>query len=202
MLPASPANSEQLRQINGTPASVDAYAEFSLSDSSARTASNPQIIDGISLDGFSKPVLINGLLRTRSAGAPENSGIYLIIRPSISEPHFLRKSTGGWFKGLDPSYPLKVVHENWVEGAHVMYVGMTAAEGGLRSRLCRFFDFGAGKRVGHRGGRLLWHLEDSGKFLVRWQICSASKADSNETTAITNFKSVHGGRRPFANMTK
>jgi len=126
----------------------------------------------------------------------------MIIRPSDSAPHFLRKSPGGWFKELDPSYPLNVVHANWVDGAHVMYVGMTGADGGLRSRLCQFFDFGAGKRVGHRGGRLLWHLQDSGELLVRWRTCAASKADSAEDDAINSFKSAHEGRRPFANMTK
>jgi restriction endonuclease S subunit len=176
--------------------------EVGLRDAGTRTAQNPQIIDGISLDGFSEAIIIDKLRETRCAQVPEKSGIYLIIRSSVSEPHFLRKSTGGWFKGLDPSYPIKVVHENWVDGAHVMYVGMTAADGGLRSRLCQFFDFGSGKRVGHRGGRLLWHLEDSGELLVRWRTCAANKADSAETAAITSFKSVHDDRRPFANMAK
>ena len=160
------------------------------------------IIDGISLDGFSEPISIDELRQTRCGKVPEKSGIYMIIRPSDSAPRFLRKSTGGLFKALDPSYPLKVVHENWVDGAHVMYVGMTAADGGLRSRLCQFFDFGAGKRVGHRGGRLLWHLVDSPELLVRWRTCAASKADAAETAAIASFKSVHDGRRPFANILK
>jgi hypothetical protein len=56
----------------------------------------------------------------------------------------------------------RCIVQMWVDGAHVMYVGMTAAVGGLRSRLCQLFDFGTGKRVGHRGGRLLWHLEYGG----------------------------------------
>ena len=166
------------------------------------TSIKNQMIDGISLDGFSEPITIDELRQTRCRKVPEKSGIYVIIRPSDSAPHFLRKSTGGWFKDLDPSYPPKVVHANWVNGAHVMYVGMTAADGGLRSRLCQFFDFGAGKRVGHRGGRLLWHLQDSGELQVRWRTCPAGKADSAETAAITSFKSVYDDRRPFANMIK
>jgi type I restriction enzyme S subunit len=166
-------------------------------DSCPRTSLNTQTIDGISLDGFSEPITIDELRQTRCAKVPGKSGIYVVIRPSDSAPHFLRKSTGGWFKGLDPSYPLAVVHENWVESAHVMYVGMTAADGGLKSRLGQFFDFGAGKIVGHRGGRLLWHLEDSGKLQVRWRTCAASKAESAEDAAIASFKSLHHGR-PFA----
>ena len=161
-----------------------------------------KIIDGISLDEFSEPVIIDELRRTRYTNVPKKPGIYVIIRSSVSEPHFLRKSTGGWFKGLDPSYPLKVIHENWVDGAYVMYVGMTKAERGLCGRLRQYFDFGAGKRIGHRGGRLLWHLEDSGKLLVRWRTYPANKADSAETAAIKKFKSLHDGKRPFANMVK
>jgi len=170
--------------------------------SDPRTSLSNPIIDGISLDGFSEPITIDELHQTRCRKVPEKSGIYVIIRPSDSAPRFLRKSTGGVFKGLDPSYPFAVVRENWVEGAHVVYVGMTAADGGLRSRLGQFFDFGAGKRVGHRGGRLLWHLQDSGELQVRWRTCAANKADSAEDDAIASFKSAHDGRRPFANMIK
>lgn len=160
------------------------------------------IIDGISLDGFSEPVTIDELRRTRYVGVPEAPGVYVIERSSVSEPNFLHKSTGGWFKGLDPSYPFGVVRENWVDGVHVMYVGMTKAERGLRSRLRQYFDFGAGKRIGHRGGLLLWHLEDSGKLLVRWRTCAADEADLAETDAIKSFKSLHDDKRPFANMMK
>jgi hypothetical protein len=62
-------------------------------------------------------------------------------------------------------------------------------------------DFGFGKCVGHRGGRLLWHLEDSEKLLVRWRTCSAVEADQDETNAIASFKKVYG-TRPYANRNK
>jgi len=159
-------------------------------------------IDGICLDGFSEPVSIDELRRKRYTDLPKSAGIYLITRSSDSRPSFLHQSTGGWFKGQDPSYAYEVVCDSWVEGAQVMYVGMTASEGGLKSRFCAFFDFGSGKRRGHRGGRLLWHLEDSGQLLVRWRLYSADEADPAETAAITSFKAVFAGRRPFANRNK
>jgi hypothetical protein len=58
------------------------------------------------------------------------------------------------------------------------------------------------KAIGHRGGRLLWHLKDSGDLLVRWRTCAAGEADSAETAAIACFKEAHDGRRPFANRNK
>ncbi len=56
--------------------------------------------------------------------------------------------------------------------------------------------------VGHRGGRLLWHLEDSENLLVRWRTCSADEADRAETDAIKSFKEVNCDRLPYANMNK
>jgi hypothetical protein len=159
-------------------------------------------VDGNCLDDFSGPVTIDELRRARYVGLPRKSGVYVITRTSKTEPRFLLTSTGGWFKGLDPSCPPNIVSENWVEGAQTIYIGMTASEGGLKSRLCAFFDFGSGKRRGHRGGRLLWHLEDSGSLLVWWKECSAVEADSTETAAIVRFKAVYEGRRPYANMNK
>jgi hypothetical protein len=142
------------------------------------------------------------LRRTRYADIPNSPGIYLIINASCSAPRFLVKSTGGWFKRKDPSYSPDIVLKSWIEGAHVVYVGMTRARNGLRGRLCQYFDFDSGKNIGHRGGRLLWHLEDSGDLLVRWRTCSAAEADPAETAAITQFKAIYDGRRPFANRNK
>ena len=73
---------------------------------------------------------------------------------------------------------------------------------GLKGRICQLLDFGFGKPVGHRGGRLIWHLKDSGELLVRWRICAAWETDDAETDAIRHFKVAYGGRRPFANMAK
>jgi hypothetical protein len=159
-------------------------------------------IDGICMDGFTEPVAIEELRRNRYAAIPKSPGVYVVMRVAEGRPVFLATSTGGWFKGLDPSYSLEVASANWVEGARVVYVGMSRARKGPRGRLCQFFDFGAGKAIGHRGGRLLWHLKDSNSLEVRWRACSAGEADRSETAAITCFKAVHGGKRPYANWNK
>ena len=159
-------------------------------------------IDGICLDGFSEPISINDLHRSRCDGVPSTAGIYLIARTSDCSPTFLSKSPGGWFKRKDPSYSPDLVQANWIPGARVVYVGKAPGRKGLKGRLCQLLDFGCGKPVGHRGGRLLWHLKDSGELLVRWRTCPTVKADQAETDAIANFKGVYGGKRPYANMAK
>jgi hypothetical protein len=159
-------------------------------------------IDGICLEGLSAPVTIAELRRTHYGGIPNSPGVYLILQASDTAPRFLAKSTGGWFKRKDSGYPPEVVRENWIKGARVVYVGMMRARKGLRGRLRQFFDFGSGMAVGHRGGRLLWHLEDSDSLLVRWRTCAAEEAYANETTAIASFKALYGGRRSYANMAK
>ena len=159
-------------------------------------------IDGICTGGFSEPVTIDQLRSTRCSGIPAKPGVYVITFESGDEPLFLNESTGGWFKGQNPSYSPDVVERNWVKGASVVYVGMTRARKGLRGRLRQLLDFGSGSPVGHRGGRLLWHLQDSGQLQVRWRTCATNEADWAESSAIACFKAIHDGKRPYANMLK
>jgi hypothetical protein len=117
-------------------------------------------------------------------------------------PRFLLASTGGWFKKKDPTCLPKVVQDNWVPGAHVVYIGKAAGEKGLNRRLSDLIAFGYGEAVGHWGGRLLWHLPEKEELLVRWRVCAAELADRAETNAIRDFRAVHGGKRPYANLRK
>lgn len=159
-------------------------------------------IDGISLEGFSEPVSFGILRETRCSRVPQHSGIYLVLRMADCRPEFLVKSTGGAFKKKDPTCPAEFVFKNWIEGACVVYIGKAAGEGGLRRRLDDLIAFGYGKPLGHWGGRLLWHLPEKEKLLVRWRICAVGEADMAETKAIADFKSIYAGRRPYANLAK
>jgi len=158
-------------------------------------------IDQVSIDGFSGPATIAELCRTRCAGVPTNAGIYLIERKSLEKPVFV-DSTGGRFKGKDPNYSSEVVRSNWVDDAQIVYIGKAAGKRGLKMRLTQLIDFGCGKPVGHRGGRLLWHLQDNKELLVRWRVYATDEADHAETAAIADFKESHHGARPFANLYK
>jgi hypothetical protein len=84
----------------------------------------------------------------------------------------------------------------------MFYIGKAAGKKGLKGRLRQLIDFGNGRPVGHRGGSLLWHLQDSEELLVRWRTCTADEADRAKTTAIDDFRRSHRGMRPIANMNK
>jgi hypothetical protein len=157
-------------------------------------------IDGISLNGFSERINIGVLRETRCFGVPPDFGIYLIVRASDCIPEFLPRSTGGRFKKKDPTCPPEFVRKNWVESAHVVYIGKAAGRKGLRRRLYELVAFGYGEAIGHWGGRLLWHLPEREKLLVQWQIWPSADANRAETAAISNFRNVHNDRRPFANL--
>jgi hypothetical protein len=132
---------------------------------------------------------------------PKQKGIYTILRHDTSKPTFLTRSVGGWFKGLDPNYPQNIVNSRWVAGASILYIGKANGKNGLRQRLRQLVQFGMGKSVGHRGGRLIWHLKDSSDLLVRWFELTNHDADQAESELINTFKNIYG-KRPYANLRK
>lgn len=157
-------------------------------------------VPGLREAGFEGFESVATLRRTRLGSVPSKSGVYAIVRDSRLTPQFLSTSTGGWFKGLDPSDPIDILENNWVKDATVVYIGKAGSEAGaatLRSRLKQLLDFGAGKAVGHRGGRFLWHLADSVDLLVCWRL-SAHPRDE-EIQLLAGFRRLHGGL-PYANL--
>jgi hypothetical protein len=45
-----------------------------------------------------------------------------------------------------------------VSGARIIYIGKAGGARGLKRRIRELIDFGFGKPIEHRGGRMLWHL--------------------------------------------
>jgi len=160
------------------------------------------LIDGIDCSSFCPSTRIKDLQLTNCEDVPTQKGVYLIIRYSLGKPNFLEKSVGGYYKGLYPSYRKDDVVSNWVDGARVLYVGKASGKKGLRQRLRQFVQFGLGKPVAHRGGRLIWHLKDNQDLTVRWFESGDRDPEEVETTLIKIFKDVHRGKRPFANLQK
>lgn len=118
------------------------------------------------------------------------------------KPVFLEKSVGGFFKGSDPTVPVQELHDNWVDGPIVLNIGKAGGGGGsatLRSRLKQYMDFGAGKPVGHRGGRFIWQLAVADKLQVCWMPTPNEEPKIVEGRLIQAFK-LRYGKRPFANL--
>lgn len=110
-------------------------------------------------------------------------------------PEFLKANPGGRFKGKDPTVREQALSANWVERAEVVYIGKADE---LRRRLRQFADLGAGKPVGHWGGRLVWQLADSETLLVAWKETPGEVPVAVEAYLLAEFRVAYG-KAPFAN---
>lgn len=130
---------------------------------------------------------------------PSGPVAYVIYRSSASELAFLSASPGGRFKGKDPTAPVELLRAKWVPDSDVVYIGKADI---ASRRLKQFARFGAGERVAHWGGRYIWQLADSAELLVAWHPVSwTESARDYEKRLLTYFSELHGGARPFANLT-
>lgn len=126
---------------------------------------------------------------------PQSGGVYVVRYEGPSPPDFLIRSCGGWFKDRDPSVTPDALQANWVEGAEIIYIGKADD---LRRRIKQFADFGAGKPVGHWGGRLIWHLPNPDHLQIAWVETPGQSALQAEAELIAQFRDAYG-KPPFAN---
>jgi hypothetical protein len=129
----------------------------------------------------------------RTSDCPSSGGVYVITyNGPIS---FADRSCGAWFKGKSPSVSRDALIANWVDGVEVVYIGKADH---LRRRLRQYADFGAGKPVGHWGGRLIWQLPSVDALLVAWKETPGRVPAAVESELIAAFRKAHG-KPPFAN---
>lgn len=126
---------------------------------------------------------------------PTAGGVYVVGRADLSAPCFLDRSCGGWFKDRDPTVAREQLVANWVEDAEIVYIGKA---NNLRRRLREFAKCGAGHKIGHWGGRLIWQLEESPALLVAWKETPRLDPAAEEANLIAKFRSAYG-QPPFAN---
>lgn len=131
----------------------------------------------------------------RSSACPRTPGVYVVTYPVTKLQRFQETSCGGWFKGRDPSVTQDVLQANWMDDAEVIYLGKANQ---LYRRLVQFADFGAGKPVGHWGGRLIWHLPDPEALRVAWKETPGRDPLTVEAELIASFRTEYG-KPPFAN---
>lgn len=122
------------------------------------------------------------------------------MRNVLGPPQLVSVSSGGWFKGRDPSVALQILEAKWLDNAYVIYIGKAdagASGRGLRTRIGEYLRFGNGEAIGHWGGRYLWHLSDPLKLMVAWK--AADPAGPAETQLMNDFVAEYG-QLPFANL--
>jgi len=131
----------------------------------------------------------------RTSGCPTTGGVYVVSYKAASPVAFCEGSCGGWFKGKDPTVTLDALTANWVDGAEVVYIGKADQ---LRRRLIQYANFGAGKPVGHWGGRLIWQLPATDRLIVGWKETPGLIPVEVESVLVEQFRRIHG-KPPFAN---
>ncbi len=149
---------------------------------------------GLEKEGFGGFLSGASLTATRCWEIPDGPGVYVVLRESPAEVRFLPVSTGGHFKGKDPSVPVVELSARWLQRTPVVYIGKADR---LRRRVAQLLDFGAGSAVGHWGGRCLWQLEGSGQLLVGWQ--ENPEPRLREQALLAAFERAYE-RLPFANL--
>jgi hypothetical protein len=127
--------------------------------------------------------------------------VYVVYRDHLDPVQFLQRSTGGWFKGQNPSVAAEKLEAKWIEQAHVLYIGKAdagkAGTRGIRVRLGEYLAFGQGEPIGHWGGRYLWHLAASDLLLVCWRLSGDPMTEEGQLLSM--FKAEYGAL-PFANL--
>lgn len=145
-------------------------------------------------DGFVGWVTFDALIN-QLGEVSQMGGVYIVIQAAGAGPNFLDSNPGGRFKDRHPTVNAPALEANWVGGAEVVYIGKAD---NLRRRLRQFAQFGAGKPIGHWGGRLIWQLARSKELLVAWRETPGHVPKEVEATMLAKFRAAYG-QPPFAN---
>jgi hypothetical protein len=130
-----------------------------------------------------------------SSSCPTTGGVYVVAYSGGKPTAFLERSGAGWHKGKDPSVSNEQLTANWVDDAEIVYIGKGDD---LFRRLIQFARFGAGKRSGHSGGRLIWQLPLASELRVAWKETPGRIPEEVEGDLIEQFRTIYG-KPPFAN---
>lgn len=130
-----------------------------------------------------------------AAPVPSGSGVYVVVRPSLTPVAFLAASPAGSHKGKSPTVAPARLSAKWVPDTAVVYIGKATS---LKDRLDDFRRQGTGNKAGHWGGRYIWQLSDWPTLIVGWMTTDKDPEDA-ESELLSEFVATYG-RLPFANL--
>lgn len=131
---------------------------------------------------------------------PTQPGIYIVFAVDTNQ-EFLEVGSGGFFKGKDPNVEIEKLKNNWVDKAHVLYIGQVSrgkSDRNLLIRIDEFLCFGNQCPVAHSGGKYIWQLKNHKKLLLCF--CPMPDIDPKcvEAELLYEFKKEYN-KLPFAN---
>lgn len=130
------------------------------------------------------------------AGCPIDPGVYVIGYQFDRNTEFTEHSTGGRFKGKNPTVDPKILKDKIVVGSTIAYIGKAK---NIRRRLMQFQRFGQGEAIGHWGGRYIWQVERPSDLTVRWRVTLNCDPEVEEKRLLGIFAESYGAL-PFANL--
>jgi hypothetical protein len=133
---------------------------------------------------------------------PDVGGVYILKRISQTPVEFLPVSSGGHFKGRDPTVAVSRLEARWIPSANVVYIGKAGGDkqrASLRPRICSYMQFGLGKPCSHWGGRCIWQLADASALRVFWAVTQNEEPKVAESRLIDAFYRSYK-QLPFANL--
>ncbi len=145
--------------------------------------------------GFSAMVTLQA---ERCERVPVACGVYVVVRDPAYPVQFRAKSPAGRYRGEDPTLPVDLLTDRWVEGASVLYIGVapgTGVRAMLQQRIKRTVRFGGGADIAHAGGAALWQLEGSMQLRFAWK--SMDDPRPYAESLLAEFVARHG-RAPYA----
>ena len=140
---------------------------------------------------------------TRVSEAPDQRGVYVVLRTETEGPIFTATSSVKPKKGRLGAVGIGTLRSRWIENCEVMNIGKAGGTGiasTLKSRLEEYRATGAGTSTKHRGGRYIWQLVGSDELLVAWKVALDEEPRAVEQRMLQQFKDDHGGVLPFANI--
>ncbi len=150
--------------------------------------------------GFTGFRTVASLREESAASVPATAGVWVVIRDAASVPHFLPRSTGAEWRGMDPTETPDALAARWVPRACVMYVAEATGPGVralLQQRIKRFLRFGAGRNVAHWSGRYVWQLAGASALRLAWWPMRPAEARTTAKRLLDAFVARHG-MPPFA----
>lgn len=163
--------------------------------------------------GFSGFITVEGLIKAENregaAGMsdgvkiPEKIGVYLILAPKKSMPHFNLGEKTGFRNNNEAPRPIETLQEQWVDGTPVIYIGKAGVLHGkgasnLNTRLKSYLKWYTGDKNRHHGGRDIWQIDEPGKLVVAWRVTDDEDPRSCEKDLLAQFVEEFK-RLPFAN---
>ena len=139
------------------------------------------------------------VLRDRAAPAPQSSGVYAVLRVDHRSPRFLELNPGSHFQRKDPTVSVGRLREEWVDGAHTLYIGGAQDLCDRIRLLIEFSHAGPDRSVSHWGGRFLWQVAASDEFEVVWETTPSDQFRLLEQRLVDEFANGWG-QLPFANL--